>query len=113
MGKNIKIIPGDGEFQFSGSTASTINLTYSESDETLKFAGANNAIILRDDPLYETDARFNVEGSGKVKIGGTDRIDSLGVWQGPAAVNATGQKGVKGIGGPTASTADQGDKGPT
>ena len=39
MGKNIKIIPGDGEFEFSGSTASTINLTYSESDETLKICG--------------------------------------------------------------------------
>ena len=92
MGKNIKIIPGDGEFQFSGSTASTINLTYSESDETLKFAGANNAIILRDNPLYETDARFNVDGSGTVKIGGTSRINSSGVWQGPAAVSGTRSK---------------------
>src|SRR6056300_1199237 len=110
MGKNIRIVPGDGVFQFSGATASTINLTYSSNDETLKFAGTDNSIILRNNPLYETDARFNVEGGGNVKIGGIDRIDSSGVWQGPAAVNATGQKGVKGIVGPTASTADQGDK---
>ena len=95
MAKNIKIIPGSGLFEFSGSTASTINLTYNSTGETLNFAGAHSAILLHNTTLYETDAHFNIN-NGKVKIGGSDRINSSGVWQGPASPEATGDKGTKG-----------------